>query len=582
MRIIITIKSFLNYLYNNFIDLLNVNKIKFSDGTEMETVPKGNSLFDIKILSQAIADKGFAFMCKTVRPTFSKNNCPTMYNKLFEIYEKSDKETYQSGSLSGSPFLYNSFCFKNGYLYCIRRTSPNDSDWRIQKTYAGDNGSSLSSPIWETVIDQRFYSGLEFGICYTDKWILLVEDLGYGDTLTLYFISYTGTIIKQETLPRYSDIFVHISLSLVDDVVYVVNQENATDFKMYKIKVEDTINIEEYKTLNKWITNIQKHNNKLYFIYDNRGSNSSLGVTENDFDDFTVLCRCGGSYAILDKVIITENFNGTGAISYDGGLTFTEQAISYSRFNKFHLTEQYICQNGTTVYYTRDLINYTAFSGTGTGGDTLLISDNDRAIISANKSFYSANYFATQPILYTDTYDINGTVVTINYVKYNDFKIVPKEVATYSNLATILTFMGYYMYFVLDKTNQEFELPQNSQPFTLMYVGDNFIDSLDNLNLDSVRCLPQPQEINITDDSITVDLKPNTNYKFSHSLITDITFNSAIDSSLETYIKFTTGNSAPTLTDNSNIVWADGQPILQANKTYQIVIVDLIAYYKEI
>ena len=54
MKIWFGISSFLNYLYNHLIDLVWTKKIKFADGTEMTTVPNGNSLYDIKCLSQYV------------------------------------------------------------------------------------------------------------------------------------------------------------------------------------------------------------------------------------------------------------------------------------------------------------------------------------------------------------------------------------------------------------------------------------------------------------------------------------------------------------------------------------------------
>ena len=91
MNILLTIKAVLNYLYNNLINLVWTRKIKFADGTEMTTASNGGSfsLFDIKVMSQAIADKGWACISK---PTFlSKNDCPTIYNDLNEKLSQCEK-----------------------------------------------------------------------------------------------------------------------------------------------------------------------------------------------------------------------------------------------------------------------------------------------------------------------------------------------------------------------------------------------------------------------------------------------------------------------------------------------------------
>ena len=88
MKILFSIKSILQYLYNNLIDLIWVRVLRFSDGTEMTTLPVGANLFDIKMLAQAIANKGWFFMGRTTRQDLSKSNVPTIYNNIKTKYDK--------------------------------------------------------------------------------------------------------------------------------------------------------------------------------------------------------------------------------------------------------------------------------------------------------------------------------------------------------------------------------------------------------------------------------------------------------------------------------------------------------------
>lgn len=83
--------------------------------------------------------------------------------------------------------------------------------------------------------------------------------------------------------------------------------------------------------------------------------------------------------------------------------------------------------------------------------------------------------------------------------------------------------------------------------------------------------------------SITVsEIKANTNYVFSNNAITSITLSGCETSFDETTIEFTTGSTAPTLTDNSGITWVDGSaPTLNASKSYIIVIFNKIGFVKE-
>ena len=90
------------------------------------------------------------------------------------------------------------------------------------------------------------------------------------------------------------------------------------------------------------------------------------------------------------------------------------------------------------------------------------------------------------------------------------------------------------------------------------------------------------ETIEIDTASITIaNIQSNKNYVFTNNAITDITLTACEQSMEETTIQFTTGNSAPTLTDNSGLVWFGGIPTLQANTTYVIVIFNKQAFYQE-
>lgn len=84
--------------------------------------------------------------------------------------------------------------------------------------------------------------------------------------------------------------------------------------------------------------------------------------------------------------------------------------------------------------------------------------------------------------------------------------------------------------------------------------------------------------------SVTVsEIKANTNYVFSNNAITDITLSGCETSFEETTIEFTTGSTAPLVTDNSSITWMDNFDItnLSANKSYLIVIFNKLGFVKE-
>ena len=103
---------------------------------------------------------------------------------------------------------------------------------------------------------------------------------------------------------------------------------------------------------------------------------------------------------------------------------------------------------------------------------------------------------------------------------------------------------------------------------------------------DTLMSVPKlPEKIEIDSATISIsNIKENTNYIFSNSAITSITFSACDTSLLETTIQFSTGNSVPTFVDNSEIIWMDGfipASSLQANKSYLMVIFNKLGFVKE-
>ena len=136
-------------------------------------------------------------------------------------------------------------------------------------------------------------------------------------------------------------------------------------------------------------------------------------------------------------------------------------------------------------------------------------------------------------------------------------------------------------------------LLQATADYTISGSVITFITSLENGdkiavingNLTAIDLTPYKQKaetIEVDTASITIaNIQPNKNYVFTNNAITDITLTACETSLEETSIQFTTGSSAPTLTDNSGLVWFGGIPTLQANTTYVIVIFNKQAFYQE-
>ena len=101
--------------------------------------------------------------------------------------------------------------------------------------------------------------------------------------------------------------------------------------------------------------------------------------------------------------------------------------------------------------------------------------------------------------------------------------------------------------------------------------------------IDLTNYKQKAEEIIINDTAITIsNILANKNYVFNSNAITSITLTACETSYEETTIEFSTGATAPTLTDNTGIVWVDGSaPTLNANKSYLIVIFNNLGFVKE-
>lgn len=81
--------------------------------------------------------------------------------------------------------------------------------------------------------------------------------------------------------------------------------------------------------------------------------------------------------------------------------------------------------------------------------------------------------------------------------------------------------------------------------------------------------------------TVTKQIKPNTLYKFGSCLKLTITF-AAEESGIENEYKFefVSGTTPTTLSLPDSVKWKDGkEPTMEANKTYQVSIVDNLAVY---
>lgn len=139
---------------------------------------------------------------------------------------------------------------------------------------------------------------------------------------------------------------------------------------------------------------------------------------------------------------------------------------------------------------------------------------------------------------------------------------------------------------VLLQPTEDYTISSSVITFVTALVSTDKIAVI-NGNLSAIDLTPyklKAQTITIDTASITIaEVKANKNYVFSSNAITDITLTACETSFEETSIEFSTGGTAPTLTDNSGITWVDegATPVLSSNKSYIIVIFNKLGFIRE-
>lgn len=512
MRIWLTIKSILNYLYNNLIDLVWTKKIRFADGSEMTTVPNGNNLYDIKVLSQAIADKGFAFMCHTSRRDLAKSLVPTLYNDILNKYNSAETEDNPTTNLynTTSKNLY----IKDGYYYF------NVSNSReLRRSLNSDlSASELCFEIPEDIFpwDWTFIiTDIGFWVCGTksgqnhNEKVLYIYDFDYNliQTINLteddnegYYIfkkfeDYVYLSVgrnfyrfrdtqntTKEYMPRYYDIEeqhyeITWNMNVIDDKIICCCLWNSdTYFRHFIVIDKNTLTKQQLRFHDSggywdWhtsvVSNIFKFEGNYYFTTNNYGFKickldietgyiseeymPKVNGVYMDYDESGSLCEVVG-----DKVIIQSNghiFTTTDLINFT--ILYTITGDGYNKCANWYLTD-----NTMIFFFQKDLYK------------TMYLTD------------YCYLYIGLVKKEFTDTYNINGTPVNIKYYKYQDFKICLADGGTNdTNLETVYIENGWLPYFVIDLNNETICIQRDFHSYAMMFVGDDFIDDLDDMPL---------------------------------------------------------------------------------------------------
>lgn len=566
----------------------------------------GASLYDIKTLANSIAEKGWAFQGYSTRQDLSKEFVPKVYNDIKMKYDNCDSAPSSDyTSLLNGNFLRYTLCIDDTYIYATN-TDQNQQPTYLKRTLK----SAFPTTNWEnTNIDitrLNGYKAIEVG----DN-LIIFQAKRQNQTNKIY-------VYKKSDLSFIKSIDIKDSYDRNNAVIHLIKLNGIkTFFLSYKTtndnyvlsKMEDNVSANEIIIRNDLGGNIglpayDESTSTFWFWYARYicKSTNNFQTIENvrvssylyDMDYFPSVYKKDNviMYTSMDRVYTGSCYSEDGGNTWNDVKNNVGNNIKVGCLPYFDGEKMYaqVWDNtvNTLVYTSVDLKTFTAFMTTQQLGaglvkiiyeptkDTLFCQDEGNVI-----------YLGIIKTVYTDTYTIGGSSISIDYYKYGSFKICVKDSGTNdANIDTVYNALGYENYFVIDDTHETVALPRNSNLWSFMYVGDNYIsENIPDGN--STRLLPQANLItDMISTSITFDstnkVQLNTDYEYGELTALTLGSSSIIDSKLGTTIKFQSGTTATIITDSSNIQWVDGaKPEPSASKTCLIFIWDNTGFYKE-
>jgi len=446
-------------------------------------------MFDIKIMSQLVAEKGWAFTCKATRQDLAKADIPTVYADIKEKYDNADEGFILSSSTptTNNGVWYDETTNKyyyanNGHIYSsenIDLSNPTDmGDFEVSYVFIGKNIN---------ILVHKNYAGTTFKI-YNKSWELIktiTSDLGpqfqieYFKLVDGYFIfwysadvySYIQIISDNENATyRCSsqslyDIWSGIGTIFkcsdnYDGYVYFTTSSDKSyggntcyfKFDLTNFTISQTYGYSisgigtPYNNGRITISNIVKYNNEFYIANINKVYKSST-LENNSWSEVATLSTNSQFINIIEN-------NGTFYLSANGYIYSTNNFVTFNQLTTF-----------TAVSYGY-FYPYNFYV------------DDNYILLSLKESDTIYVYGSYTKQVSTDTYVIDGNEVEIDYYTKDGFKICLADGTNDTNLATVYSYMGYYNYFVLDVTGETVSLPRNSNLYSIMYVGDNYQDTL--------------------------------------------------------------------------------------------------------
>lgn len=485
----------------------------------------GSNLYDIKLLSQAVANKGWVCLGYDNRQDINKNIIPTAYNDILNKYDNADGVSTLNTGTSISSSQTKGVCFVDDKWFIILS----------QKLYYTTDFTNL------TLVDDTLnYHESGQIICGENIIMALVYDNGPIKTKIFNVADLTQNKIISDN-QGYNRSFID------NGTLYFTNK---TDKTVYSIpdNYDNANGITELSDYTGNLYDLYKDNNNYYALL---GNKVMVGTDITDINSFSEL-KEDNSISVNSFIVAMDNFiaylpdrSSHIKYSFDNFATTLDStdyvdigylgAFTYLPIIQFN--NLYYNDNGTT--YSRNIFDFNTTTNLSISqSGSIGIASNDTNVVFTANNIY---YIDLQRATFTDTYFVNGNSVDIEYYRNGSFKICLKDGdSNDDNLDTIYNALGYANYFVLDTEGETLALPRNSNLWTFMYVGDNY----ENGNLPSGNYIPNGtlnEIVNTTSTTDTLTIEEQTRYTYTQSL-SSLTI--TLTSVRKAEIYFTSGTSA--------------------------------------
>lgn len=548
----------------------------------------GASLFDIKTMAQAVADKGWA--CISNQKVLTKENNPKIYNDIKNKYDNAEIGIINTNTTQNYAFdLYehdNKINFCGNYDYKVYSTADIDLS---NLTEVADLKSIFDTTFNDDISVLKVCKGtnviLAFGFNFNNDCFILKLDFSFN-----VLKSYKPNISTNRTIKCYSVLGKFIFS--IDYGIYWDNDDNS-NIALNELSNSQAINALTYDSNSGdvyiQLKNVYEGNDGLaYTNISNLSLSTVKSLPENTINadvcyfNNNLYFMCNANSTL---VAFKSTNNGTNWVSINNNI---ESGISGKPIIAIFSNKAYIQISSGNLYSTTNFIDFSVeIENTSNSYNSIFISNLGYYATSNSYDFQSLNdvvYADVGTKVFTDTYSINGNSISIDYYKNSSSQTkIVFGTSQNSDIDTVTQYLGYNPYFVLDTTvdSENVQLPINTNLWTYMYVGDDYID-YDVPSGNVTRLLEQAEQIIDSSSDITLDIKGNKEYKLTNSSLTSLTLNSYSNSPLGTTIEFKSGATATTITDSTSIDWVDGAtPIPSANVKCLIFVWDNKGFYKE-